>query len=441
MNNNFNHRPPVRYTLPIDTIGGKWWAGTNLIGEESKNSQYGVSILTQANLNKYMDRIFIDQSNYQVNLDTFNYYYGIHYSVASMLYMNYYGEMYENNSLKTSWGYPSVEDAKQLLAMCDVLNPDGILREQHVRADLAPKVGDNPLAFNVYTPSNHNIYWFGGSNRYNFNLMPGGARLNGPGVWYNSLGPLPGGGWNGDGGDIYHLFYTGKLTTAERDAQGVITGYGILDIHDWFTFAGKIYHWDNIRWRRKLTDEELGYKLYINADSTDIQKLAPNQSPASEYNELPNGYLRGFYVQYILDNPSPERTVEDIAYMSRVSECFNSKKVVDHPDSICVKCGICPSELQTRRSKAPESDDSRLEDISNNGVRALSVYPNPVDDVLNIDSESPVVSVKVYSSTGSLVKRTSEAGKSIDTGALTPGIYTFVIQTEKENAAFRIVKK
>jgi hypothetical protein len=61
--------------------------------------------------------------------------------------------------------------------------------------------------------------------------------------------------------------------------------------------------------------------------------------------------------------------------------------------------------------------------------------------VLNIDSEEPIVSVKVYSSTGALVVRTEAITNSFDVSSLMPGIYTVVVQTEKENATFRVVKK
>jgi hypothetical protein len=58
-----------------------------------------------------------------------------------------------------------------------------------------------------------------------------------------------------------------------------------------------------------LTDIELGYRLYINGALTDIKKLDLSTPVPNGYRELPHGYMRGFYVQYILNNPQSKITV------------------------------------------------------------------------------------------------------------------------------------
>lgn len=77
------------------------------------------------------------------------------------------------------------------------------------------------------------------------------------------------------------------------------------------------YHMMNVRWCRRLSDIELGYKLYINTNQTDIRKLDLDTPPPSGYEELPHGYVRGFYVQYILNNPNPTITVSKIVDYAR----------------------------------------------------------------------------------------------------------------------------
>lgn len=84
----------------------------------------------------------------------------------------------------------------------------------------------------------------------------------------------------------------------------------------------------NVRWCRPLTDNELGYKLYINSDLTDVKKLGLNTPPPSGYIEFPHGYMRGFYVQYILDKPGSKITVADIVRYARQVEdnlIFNNR--------------------------------------------------------------------------------------------------------------------
>jgi hypothetical protein len=73
----------------------------------------------------------------------------------------------------------------------------------------------------------------------------------------------------------------------------------------------------NVRWCRRLSDIELGYKLYINANQTDIKKLDLDTPPPSGYKELPHGYVRGFYVQYILNSPKSTVTVSKIVDYAR----------------------------------------------------------------------------------------------------------------------------
>lgn len=88
---------------------------------------------------------------------------------------------------------------------------------------------------------------------------------------------------------------------------------GYVGIHDYITSKEyESYHYLNVRWCRPLTDIELGYKLYINKDKTDIKKLGLKDSPPEGYIELPRGYTRGFYVQYILNDPNTKLTVSNI---------------------------------------------------------------------------------------------------------------------------------
>ena len=203
--------------------------------------------------------------------------------------------------LTNNWSSASTKDFQQLFAMC------GNGSEQDVRLSLTVKAGENPISISGLT------YWFGpnNTNKYGFNLMPGGARFNGPQVWelkHNHEG-TDNESINVSTGDFYGFTQAAMWQT--WDGKVSIDDYPHGDV-------GKTWHWMPIRWCRKLTDEELGYKLYINQTQTDIKKLSLTNSIPEGYQELPNGYIRGFYVQFIMNNPNPQKTVSDIVAMAKI---------------------------------------------------------------------------------------------------------------------------
>jgi hypothetical protein len=280
--------------------------------------------VTQQTLDKYMERIRIDKSFFQLqNISDFEKYYGRHYSYPSILYMNKYGYMVNSYGEKVNgWSMPTPNDYRQLFAMSPFNTsndqPHTALNERDVRFALGAKEGDNLLAYDL----NHNdivdkTYWYDSkytTNMYKFNLMPNGARLNGDGTWCNGFGCYP----DSKKGDIYHLFYAAYLATGYSDNPLYI---GAIELHDYVdTEAALNYHFLGVRWCRKLTDNELGYKLYINTDMTDIKKLDLETATPEGYKELPHGYLRGFYVQYMLNNPNSGVTVKDLVNYSRSVE-------------------------------------------------------------------------------------------------------------------------
>lgn len=281
--------------------------------------------ITQALLDKYVDRIRIDPAHFRLeDITVFEKYYGRYYSYPSVLFMNDYGQVRnEYDEVLSEWRLPYNEDYRQLFAMCPFNTthdaPHTELNERDVRFALGAREGDNPMAYNIRNENNsYKTYWFDNknvTNKYKFNLMPSGARLNGDWFWCNGLGPDNGCYPDGKKGDIYHLFYTAPLSIKWKNAHKAI---GTVTIHDLVdTYEHQLYHLLSVRWCRKLSDIELGYKLYINSDQTDIVKLDLEETPPKGYQELPNGYTRGFYVQYILNNPDPVYTVGDIIGFSR----------------------------------------------------------------------------------------------------------------------------
>lgn len=279
-------------------IGEYLWMNSNI-------NHYPGQPFTKADIELILTRYRLNpQALRDVSIDDINKYCGPYYDRDRFEYLEDRSKcvIYEGEEkvLTNGWSAASTTDFRQLFAMC------GNATEQDVRTILTVKAGDNPVAIPGLT------YWFGpnNTNKYGFNLMPGGARFNGPQVWELKH--------NHNGTD------TESFNVLTGDFYGFIeaaiwqTWDGMIAIHDYpQAIQSKTWHWMPVRWCRKLTAEELGYRLYINQTQTDIQKLPLTESAPLGYTELPNGYIRGFYVQFILDNPNPLKTVSQIVEMAK----------------------------------------------------------------------------------------------------------------------------
>lgn len=279
-------------------IGEYLWMNSNI-------NHYPGQPFTKADIELVLKRYRLDpQALKNVSIADINKYCGPYYDRNRFEYLEDRGKcvIYEGEEkiLTSGWGAPSTTDFRQLFAMC------GNATEQDIRHSLTVEAGDNPIAIAGLT------YWFGNNNinKYGFNLMPGGARFNGPQVW--------GLKHNHDGTDTEYFDAVAGDFYGFIEAVLFQTWDGRVAIHDYPEgISEKLWHWMPVRWCRKLTKEELGYKLYINTEQTDIKKLALNQSAPKGYTELANGYIRGFYVQFILDNPNPLKTVTQIVDMAK----------------------------------------------------------------------------------------------------------------------------
>lgn len=76
-------------------------------------------------------------------------------------------------------------------------------------------------------------------------------------------------------------------------------------------------------------------------------------------------------------------------------------------------------------------------------INALTVYPNPAQDVLNIDYKSELTGVKIYNLLGQEVINRSAATSQIklDISGLTSGVYIVKLSTEEGEHSFRVVKE
>lgn len=76
-------------------------------------------------------------------------------------------------------------------------------------------------------------------------------------------------------------------------------------------------------------------------------------------------------------------------------------------------------------------------------ANALSVYPNPVKDVLNIAYKSELSDVKIYDLLGQEVisKKTSSSQLQLNTSTLETGIYMVKLLSENGQHSFRVIKE
>ncbi|EPR74557.1 hypothetical protein ADIWIN_0457 [Winogradskyella psychrotolerans RS-3] len=76
-------------------------------------------------------------------------------------------------------------------------------------------------------------------------------------------------------------------------------------------------------------------------------------------------------------------------------------------------------------------------------LNALAVYPNPAQDVLNIDYKSELTGVKIYNLLGQeVLNRTAATSQmKLDISGLTSGVYIVKLSAEEGEHSFRVVKE
>ncbi len=79
--------------------------------------------------------------------------------------------------------------------------------------------------------------------------------------------------------------------------------------------------------------------------------------------------------------------------------------------------------------------------VSDNIASQVAVYPNPVKEVLNIESANKkVTGVTFYSADGRIVKQVSKEVKNVDVKDLKPGLYIVKVKTSEGEKTFKVVK-
>ena len=380
------------------------------------------------------------------------------------------------------WDLPTAADVLQLIGMCG----HGTMPE--VRQYLSYKENEVPVAIvapgmdwfypnpvnfgtstypsDTFDPSN--------TNKYGMNMVPNGFRWgvqkdvltvkneSGFTTLYNvPVDELVGAGLN----------QALTLPVIDKDKNGmniesrIFTSFQLGDhpvmSYNEYPSADAI----PMRWCRALSDSELGYKLYINQDMTDVNypgspmviyaamignqytnrkrtgeeillekvrkgsvnkadisiiKLGLDEQAPAGYVELPRGYIRGFYVQYILDNPTPPKTVSDLIDIALVNPFLWIAPVGQSRDS--------DKELRISANEISVSD-------------IIRIYPNPVTEKLNINTNGTVDKVSIYNVSGQQVLSLKNVENSINVSHLSDGVYILRMIVDGQESVHKIMKK
>ncbi|NDW18050.1 T9SS C-terminal target domain-containing protein [Dysgonomonas sp. 216] len=397
-------------------------------------------------------------------IEEYNYVHGTAYTNNTRNNVSSSWKMGEGSSkLVKNWHVPSIRDCKQLAAMCgdggiyDVLQ---YLAWAHDDVD-APKLAqmaNTPYWFHVNNVGNPN------TNKYGFNWTATGWRAHVNGVELPVTTKYGYNKYTLNQGELIGYGQVAAIFTNEN-ARFIINEYSRIEYKE-------DYSWSPLRMCRELTNEELGYKLYINQplseykvqpgwqsdeywgyrdwqertmmmddilvermhqgqlnpEDVDILKLGLNESCPDGYVELSKGFIRGMYVQHILDNPQSSVSVADIMRMSKDSKV-----------RFLWLTGSRTPVVQARSAQETKAfgSSSAIEEVK----ESCSIYPTVVTDNVRIDSSSPILEVVIYGETGNVVNSVSNVDSEITMSNYQPGIYIIKVQTAKSTYIQRVMKK
>ncbi|MFT3993050.1 MAG: T9SS type A sorting domain-containing protein [Dysgonomonas sp.] len=353
----------------------------------------------------------------------------------------------DNKVKNMNWDLPTPESVRQLLAMCGNATTAEVRQYLSYGSDQedAPNIAritpqtyfdwfyHNPVNFR----GESNSFNVTNTNKYGFKMFPTGSKFNDP-TEYRPLTWEDGYTYVTSKGEQYpYQAKRGDFIGLNQIFSMALGSAQSFILHDYPEIRSeKSYHWTPIRWCRSLTEEELGYKLYINdLDFTDsraslvllknkldngenviIEKKKLTEAPSKGFKELPKGYLRGFYVQYILNQAKPQKTIQEIVDIAL--------------QNIYVWGGVTKNTPNLLNNRNVVDSDIKSE---------IRVYPNPVVDVLNIEGVD-VQEIIVLGLNGRQISKVLNTN-SISMQNLNSGIYLVKIKTSDREITYKVIKK
>lgn len=223
---------------------------------------------------------------------------------------NYPTNILPSLAMNEDWHVPYGEDFEQLFGMCGYLDADSVMRHCFVSADSeVPYNGVNTL----------------GEDILGVRFTPSGQRNQTTGAFLNRHGrPTYG---------TCAFYDVHKNADADSDFASFVAldtdgyfGYNIYRCVDYNeALMGMKFFLRSIRLVHRLSDEELGYKLYADRARDKIHIVGHSQqSPATppqgltEENELPKGMLRGLAVRWM--NEDRTRILRPLSFLQGEAE-------------------------------------------------------------------------------------------------------------------------
>ncbi|WP_420572221.1 T9SS type A sorting domain-containing protein [Kordia sp.] len=140
-----------------------------------------------------------------------------------------------------------------------------------------------------------------------------------------------------------------------------------------------------------------------------------------------------------LDNDGPINTPDYSTAVLYFSTTTSSPNPPDINTGNWQNNGFCPSVITTMSGSVDDGTTLHIEEVSN-AINQITVYPNPVKNILHIETTSQLKSIVLFSMLGEKISSTNQ--NNIDLSAISNGLYMLQVELLNGNITTKkIIKK
>ena len=183
---------------------------------------------------------------------------------------------------------------------------------------------------------------------------------------------------------------------------------------------------------------------FLNCGSNQLTSLDVTQNPSLRelicyYNQLSSLDVSQnplLFILYSLDNQLTNLNIKN--GNNTILEIFVT---YNNPNLYCIQVDDIEYANNSNWQKddwAEYSEECEL-GLEDNNVISFTIYPNPVQDVLFLDSPQQIESVKIYSLHGKLVKE--DISSSVDVSQLITGLYFAQVTVNGKTGIYKFIKQ